>query len=154
MSKTLQIGNQTFEYPSQGDSNWGEEASAFAEAVADALATVQGPEDILLTEALLTNGSSGNVSGLLFDTSVVQQVLVEGLIVRTYLDATPTEAEAFAATGAYNGTTFYLSVESTGNDTGVVLDIDNTGQFTYQAENKANTDSIVIKFKGKAIIAD
>lgn len=154
MSKTLQIGNQTFEYPSQGDSNWGEEASAWAEAVTEALATVQGPEDILLTEALLTNGSSGNVSGLLFDTSVVQQVLVEGLIVRTYLDATPTEAEAFAAIGSYNGTTFSLSIESTGNDTGVELDIDNTGQFTYQAENKANTDSIVIKFKGKAIIAD
>ena len=154
MSKTLQIGNQTFEYPSQGDSNWGEEASAWAEAVTEALATVQGPEDILLTEALLTNGSSGNVSGLSFDTSVVQQVLVEGLIVRKYLDATPTEAEAFVATGAYNGTTFYLSVESTGNDSGVVLDIDNSGQFTYQASNKVNTDNIVIKFKGKAIIAD
>jgi hypothetical protein len=154
MAKLLQIGNQTFEIPEQGDSGWGEETTAYLEAIADALATVQGPEDILLTEALLTNGSSGNISGLTFDTSVVQQVLVEGLIVRTYLDATPTEAEAFVALGSYNGTTFSISVESSGNDTGVSIDIDNTGQFTYDASNKANTDSIVIKFKGKAIIAD
>jgi len=154
MSKTLQIGNQTFEYPVQGDSNWGEEATAWAEAVTEALATVQGPEDILTTEALLTNGGSGNVSGLVFDTSVVQQVIVEGLIVREYLDATPTEAEAFVSNGSYNGTTFYISVESVGNDTGVTLDINNSGQFTYTAENRANTSNIIIKFKGKAIIAD
>jgi hypothetical protein len=154
MSKTLQIGNQTFEYPDQGDSNWGEESAAWASAVTEALATVQGPEDILLTEALLSNNSSGNVSGLAFDTSVVQQVIVEGLLVRSFLDATPTQAEAFIATGAYNGTTFNISVESAGNDTGVILDIDNSGQFTYIAENRANTDTILIKFKGKAIIAD
>lgn len=154
MPKLLQIGNQTFEYPEQGDGVWGEEATAWAEAVTDALATVQGPEDILLTEALLTNGSSGNISGLAFDTSTVQQIVVEGLIVRTYIDATPTEAEAVIAVGAYNGTTFNLSVEMTGNDTGVTIDVDNSGQFTYIAENKVNTDSIVIKFKGKAIIAD
>lgn len=154
MPKILQIGNQTFEYPTQGEGNWGEEATAWAEAVTEALATIQGPEDILLTEALLTNGSSGNISGLTFDTSVVQQVLVEGLIIRTYLDATPTEAEAFVAIGAYNGSTFNISVESSGLDVGVTLDIDNSGQFTYQALNKPNTDSIIIKFKGKAIIAD
>jgi len=154
MSKTLQIGNQTFEYPEQGDSNWGEESAAWAEAVTDALATVQGPEDILLTEALITNGSSGNVSGLAFDTSLVQQIVVEGLLVRSYLDATPTEAEAFVATGAYNGSVFNISMEYAGNDTGVVLDIDNSGQFTYVAENRANTNTILIKFKGKAIIAD
>jgi hypothetical protein len=154
MSKTLQIGNQTFEYPEQGDGTWGEEASSWAQAVTEALATVQGPEDILLTEALITNGSSGNVSGLAFDTSLVQQIVVEGLLVRSYLDATPTEAEAFVATGAYNGSVFNISMEYAGNDTGVVLDIDNAGQFTYVAENRAQTNTILIKFKGKAIIAD
>jgi len=154
MPKTLQIGNQTFEYPVQGDGTWGEEATAWAEAVTEALETVQGPEDILITEAILNNGASGDVAGLSFDTSVVQQVSVEGLITRTFTDATPTEAEAFVVTGAYNGSTFSINVEYVGNNTGIELDITNVGQFTYVASNKANTNSIVIKFKGKAIVAD
>ena len=154
MPKTLQIGNQTFEYPEQGDGNWGEEATAWAEAVTKALETVQGPEDILLTEAILNNGASGDVSGLAFDTSAVQQVFVEGLLTRTYTDATPTEAEAFIAIGAYNGSIFNLSVEYTGDDVGVVLDVTNAGQFTYVAQNKPNTDAITIKFKGKAIVQE
>lgn len=154
MPKTLQIGNQTFEYPIQGDGNWGEEATAWAEAVTEALATVQGPEDILITEATLINNSNGDVSGLAFDTAVVQQINVQGLIVRTYTDATPTESEAFAVIGSYNGINFNISVEYIGNNTGVSLDISSLGQFTYSAANKINTDSIVIKFKGNAIVID
>lgn len=154
MPKILQIGNQTFEYPVQGDGNYGEEASAWAEAATDALQTVQGPEDILLTEALLTNGASGDINGLLFDTSLVQQVVVEGIIVRNYTDATPTEAEAFVTLGAYNGVSFKISVESSGDDSGVTLDVSPSGQFTYVAANRANTNTITIKFKGKAIIAE
>lgn len=154
MPKTLQIGNQTFEYPVQGDGNWGEEATAWATAVSEALETVQGPEDILITEAVLNNGSSGDVAGLSFDTSVVQQINVEGLITRTFSDATPTEADAFIVTGSYNGSVFSISAEYVGNDAGVTLNITNVGQFTYVAENKANTDTITIRFKGKAIVQD
>lgn len=154
MPKTLQIGNQTFEYPVQGNGNWGEEATAWAEAVTEALETVQGPEDILITEAILNNGSNGDVSGLLFDSSVVQQINVEGLITRTFTDSTPTQADAFIAIGSYNGSTFSISAEYVGNDAGVTLNITNVGQFTYIAENKANTDTITIRFKGKAIVQD
>jgi len=154
MPKTLQIGNESFEYPLQGDGNYGEEATAWAEAVTNSLQTVQGSEDILLTEAILNNGSSGNVSGLSFDVGIVKQVNVEGFINRTYSDATPTESEAFNAIGAYNGTTFNVSLDYTGNNTGVILDCSNSGQFTYTAESKANTNTITIKFKAKAIVQE
>jgi len=154
MSKTLQIGSDIFEYPDQGTGNWGEEATAWAEAVTKALESVQGPQDILLTEANLVNGGSGNISGLNFNTSLVQQIDVEGLITRTYTNATPTEAEAFRVLGAYNGSEFRISVEYSGLDSGVVIDVDNAGQFTYVASSKANTDVLSIKFKAKAIIQE
>lgn len=154
MSKSLQIGSDIFEYPETGDGNWGEEATAWAEAVTKSLETVQGPQDILLTESILSNGGSGNISGLSFNTSLVQQIEVKGLITRTYLDATPTEAEAFHCFGAYNGTEFRISTTYTGLDSGVVLDVTNAGQFTYEAQNKANTDTLTIKFKANTIIQD
>lgn len=153
MSKILQIGNQTFEYPETGDNNWSEEATGWAEAVTEVLETVQGAEDILKTEASLVNGSSGNIAGLVFDTGAVQQVIVKGYIKRVYtaISGKPTEVESIVIEGAYNGSVFNIAPEYVGDDVGVEIDVDNTGQFTYAAEDKTDTDTLTIVFEAKAI---
>ena len=153
MSKKLIVNGTVFEYPTTGSYNWGEEAASWAEEVTTVLGTLSGPEDIQTSEATLSNGGSGNVPGLSFNSGVVQQIYVQVVVTRTYTDITPTETESFILQGAYNGASFVISSESVaaGNSCGVVFDIDNTGQITYVAESKANTDSINIKFKATAI---
>jgi len=153
MSKILQIGSQTFEYPETGDNNWSEEATGWAEAVTEVLETVQGPQDILKTEASLVNGSSGNISGLIFDTGSVQQVIVKGYLKRIYtvISGKPTEVESIVIEGAYNGSVFNIAPEYVGDDVGVEIDVDNSGQFTYVAEDKTDTDTLTIVFEAKAV---
>lgn len=153
MSKTLQVGSEIFEYPETGNGNWGEQSTGWAEKVTEVLETVQGPQDILKTEASITNGTSGNINGLVFDTSQIQQVEVKGYIERVYtgISGTPTEVESFRVEGAYNGSIFNISVRYSGDDTGVVIDVDNSGQFNYVAEDKTDTLSMKIVFEAKAI---
>jgi hypothetical protein len=151
MSKKLTIGGEVFEYPTTGDYNWGEESTGWAEAVTEVLNTLSGPEDISVSEATLVNGSTGNVAGLSFNAAVVQQISVELVCTRTFTDATPGRTEAFIFHGAFNGSDFVVSAEKVGDDCGVIFDINNTGQFTYDAENIANTNTITVKFKGSAI---
>ena len=154
MSKNLQIGNKTFEYPTTGNGNWGEEATAWAVEVTNVLETVQGPQDILKSEAALVNGGSGIIAGLKFDTGAIQQVIVKGYIKRIYtvISGKPTEVESVVVEGAYDGSVFSISPEYVGRfDAGVSIDADNTGQFTYVAENKADTDTLTIVFEAKAI---
>ena len=63
MTVKLQIGNRIFNYAIEGSpSGWGEENSAWAEAVTNGLLTVQGPNDILPTSATLINDQSTPVS--------------------------------------------------------------------------------------------
>lgn len=147
----LQIGNDIFIYPENGSGNWGEEATAWAEAVTKALETVQGPNDILITEALLSDGGSGIISGLNFNVGQVLGVEGDAVIERTYADATPKETEYVKFTGSYNGTTFTTTPVFSGDDTGVEIDVDNTGQYLYVAESKPNTLSLTIKFRAKTI---
>jgi hypothetical protein len=153
MTIKLQVGNTIHEFPVHGDINWGESVTDWAQAVTDALATVQGPQDILITEALLANNqvTPAIISGLAFNTAVVQQIVVEALIIRTFTDMTPTRAETAISIGAYNGSVFSISTEYVGDECGVILDCNNSGQFTYTSSDVPNTDTITIKFKGKAI---
>lgn len=151
MSKKLTVGGEVFEYPTTGDYNWGEESTEWAEAVTEIINTLSGPEDISVTEATLSNNSSGVVSGLSFNAGLVQQISVQLVCTRTFTDATPTRTEAFILNGSFNGSVFSISSESCGDECDIVFDIDNTGQITYAAANVANTDTIIVKFKGSAI---
>lgn len=158
MSKDLQIGSNIYEYPSPGEpAGWSEGASDWAEGVTDALATVQGPNDILLTSSSLTipDGSPEtegpfNVNGLLFDSGTVQGFEAQFLVTRTYTDATPTEVESGDIVGNNNGSDFFISTSSIG-DTGIVFSILSDGQMQYTLEERNNTQNIQIKFKAKTI---
>jgi hypothetical protein len=162
MTKKLQVGDELFDYPVTGDSNFGEDATAWAEAVSDTLTEVRGPGDIPVSEVQLL-GLSGNISGLSFDTSFVQRILIEGIIIRTTIvpnpeppPADPTitirDVESFKVEGAHNGSDFNISVDYSGDDTQVTIDVVG-GQFTFSTpENDSLTTTIIIKFKAKTII--
>lgn len=161
MSKDLQIGSNIYEYPSPGEpAGWSEGASDWAEGVTNALATVQGPNDILLTSSSLTIPDSNdpgtigtfNVNGFLFDSATVQGFDAQFLVTRTYTDATPKEVESgdILGNGTGTGGDFFISVSSIG-DTGISFSITSDGQVQYTLEERDNTQNIQIKFKAKTI---
>lgn len=154
MPKNLQIGSTVFEYPEQGDkAGWGEEATSWAEAVTDALQTVQGPNDILTTSATLLNNQTtpANIPGLNFDVSEVQAIDIKYLIIRTFDAGATTITEAGRILGSYNGSEFTISVETDGNDSGFDITVLNSGQFQYTTSDLANHVSSLIRFEAKTI---
>jgi hypothetical protein len=143
MPKKLQVGDEIF------DSNFGEDATAWAEAVSDTLTEVRGPGDIPVSEVQLL-GLSGNIAGLSFDTSFVQRILVEGIITRDVTDE-PRKVESFKVEGAYNGSEFNITADYAGDDTQVTIDVVG-GQFTFETpENDSLTTTLTIKFKAKTM---
>jgi len=153
MSKKLQIGSDIFNYPEEGDkAGWGESATEWASAVTDALSTVQGPNDILITSATLANNQAvaADIPGLSFNTGEVQHVSVQFLIIRTFDAGATTVTESGTITGNYDGTDFYIAVESVG-ESGVELTVTSGGQFQYTSDDKTNHVSSEIRFKGQTI---
>ena len=153
MSIQLQVGNDVFNFPQQGETApWGEDVTAWAEAVTDALTTVQGPNDILITQAPLANNQTtlANIAGLTFNTGQVQAINVPFLVKRTYDSGSTVVTESGAIIGNYNGTEFVISIDSVG-DSGIEFDITNGGQIQYKTSSLANHIESVIYFKATTI---
>ncbi len=154
MTIRLVVVDEGFDYPQTGTGEgWGEEATGWAEKVTETINSLVSNQDIPLTEAVLVNDSSGIVNGMSFSPSATQRIEVTGVISRVYtvVSGKAEESESFRIEGTYNGVDFLIGNQSVGDDTGVELTVDSTGQFSYTAENKADTESITIKFKGTAI---
>lgn len=149
MTKKLQIGSTIFEYPVQGDGNWGEEATAWAEAVTEALTSVQGPNDILITSATILNDQSTpvDVSGLQFDTSDVLSVEVDYLIQR---QGTSTDTENGKIFANYNGTAWKIQQDGVG-DVGVIFSITAAGQVQYTSTDFAGHTASSVRFRARTI---
>lgn len=154
MARTIQIGSRTFEIPDAGENaGWGEDTTEFLVAVADALESVQGPNDILLTAASLANNqtSSAIIPGLSINLiGNVKAAEVDYVIERTFNSGATTITENGKILSSYDGTQFKISIEAEG-DTGISIDADNTGQFTYTSSNLADHVSSVIRFKVSTI---
>jgi len=160
MSKILQVGNDIFEYPQQGTGQGhGEDATAWAEAVTAALADFLGPNDILLTTQSIANGAVNQViSELSFNVGQVQHTNVEFLIIRNYLDGGVTSTNAVESGkiyGNYTGVDFRINIESVGDDTGVEIDVNASGQFQYSSTTQTTGGdayvSSLLYFKAKTI---
>jgi len=151
-TKKLIIGSEIFEYPIVGTGNYGEEATAWAEAATEVLSEVRGPGDVGITQVSLI-GTQGIIPGLKFDTSFVQKITITGLITRrfTELSELPQEVESFTVEGSFNGVEFNLVQEFNGDDTDFEFSEIN-GQFRFTTLNKPNTIQLNIKFQAKAII--
>lgn len=154
--RLITIGNQTFKLPIDGRGNWGEEATAILEALAEASQLIQGPNDVLLSTANLTNGvpslTPENLGNLTFNTGQVLGVQIDFFIRRTYNPGagqlTITENGIILAN--YDGTNWKLSVESVG-DTGIDFVITSSGVVQYTSTNLSGHISSIIRFKAKTI---
>jgi hypothetical protein len=158
-TKKLVIGTEVFEYPITGSGNYGEQATAWAEAATEVLAEVKGPGDISITETLLIGTESGgfvtgNVSGLVFDTSFVQRIYVTGIITRSFKEVSglPDLVESFSIEGAYNDTVFNFSQIFDGEDTDVEFGASD-GQFTFKYKDIAETLEVRVKYQAKTVIS-
>lgn len=154
MAKTVQIGNQFFDYPEQGEgAGHGQEATDAFVAVTEVLKDLQGPNDILETTAVLANNQTtpANIPGLSFDTATVRRIEIQFIIKRIYDAGASTVLESGTVNGNYDGIDFDISIESVGQDTGVTLSISPSGQFQYTSTNLTNHVSSEIKFRAKTL---
>lgn len=154
MTKLLQVGNKTYEYPSEGqEAGWGGDATRWAEAVTTALSTVQGPNDITVTTAILANNQAvaADIPGLIFDVSQILFCEVECLVERIYDSGATKISESFKILGNFDGSNFDIGIQSIGSETGINITALNTGQFQYTSSSLANHVSTTIRFKGRTI---
>lgn len=155
MPKTLTIGSQDFDVPIQGDNpDYGETLTDFFEAIADALESVQGPDDILLTTSNIANNqsSAASISGFLFSSTTVKSFIAEYYIERTTVTPAESKIENGVLTGHYNGSTWVFSNGPITGDAGIVFSITAGGQVQYTSDNMTGSSySGSIKFKAKTI---
>lgn len=156
MAIRLRLGDEVFDIPTVGATNWGEQITLYLEKNSEILSSIQGPQDILLTPADLAAGVANSpIPGLSFDTSNIQQILVEGTIIRSFTGG-ETKIDSFRCEGIYDFNDFYIDTTYTGTDAQIKLDVNSSGQFLYDdvasTEDVDNTESILIRFKAKAII--
>lgn len=157
MAIRLRLGDEVFDIPTVGATNWGEQITLYLEKNSEILSTVQGPQDILLTPSLTLEKGKQNspVPDLSFDTSDIQQILVEGIIVRSFFLG-DNKVDSFRCEGIFDSSDFYIDITYSGTDAEVKLDVNSSGQFLYtdvaSIEDVENTRSILIRFKAKAII--
>jgi hypothetical protein len=161
--KKLQVVNEEFNYPITGSSNYGEEATGWAEAVTEVLKEVSGPGDISTRSDILElapldptdqDYSIGKIEGLLFDPLYVQKVEIKGILTREFTDST-SYIESFTIEGVLKGSVFDIQSEFVGDDTEVSF-YTSSGQFYYRAKNTLidgkTTQTLTMKFSAKALI--
>jgi hypothetical protein len=152
VSIILTVNNIPFEYPEQGEQQpWGEAATGWATEVTRFITSTSGPADILESSASIENNKTTNtpILGLFFDPTITGSFRVTGHI---YIYTTGlAKSEEFTITGLNVGSTWLIQQEGFG-DSGVIFDLDNSGQFQYKSSNTVGFTSGVIKFKGTAVL--
>ena len=161
MSKALVVNNTTYQYPSPGeDPGWGEGATGWAEEVTNVLNSLLGPGDILETSFNVPSGtSSGDVAGLLFNSSSIQHAKIDYYVYRRS-DSYPsgiTESgtiEIVYDNDAGAGSKWLFSQEGIG-DAQISFGItDATGQLTYSSQDIGATNyNGIMKFKASTLSA-
>ena len=153
----LTVAGQVYNYPSENDSpNWGEEATAWAQGVTDALTAVFGPYDIPETIATIANNQTSptNVIGLSFDTTKVRGAIVTYTVYRV---STGSGAMETGETGTMyltylnNTNTWNMAVVG-GSFANVQFSITVNGQVQYTSSNFTGSSySGVMHFKAESL---
>lgn len=104
------------------------------------------PGDIAQTSFSLADNqaSPANVTGFAFANASVRSF---DALVSVSIDATSDVFETFKLLGVQRGSDWSLSVESTGDDSGVAFSITNAGQIQYTSSSYAGFASGTIKFR-------
>lgn len=155
----LVVNNTTFNYPGPGeDPGWGEDATAWAQAVTQVLNSLLGPGDVLETTFNVTNNVSAaeNVVGLTFDTATVRAAIIEYSVYRTSDTATSGNAEFGMMVMVYDNSATsgnkWVLVQDSSGDAGIFFDVTDAGQFQYTSTDiGAAGYSGVMKFKARTL---
>lgn len=151
MSIPLIVDNTTFQYPTAGDEpGWGEAASGFAQAVANVLVDLKTNDDILQSAALISNNTSGIISGLVFNITTVRSAKVEYTLYRTTGSTEKLEAGTIVITRRDIAGDWLVEQDFVG-DSGVALTVNNSGQFSYASDNYVGQTSGILKFRATAL---
>lgn len=152
MPKTLTVGTEDFEFPLEGENaGYGESVSDWAEAVSDALETVQAPNDVLVTTASILNNqtSFADIAGFIFDSSEVISINAEFIVIRTTVSPANNLVESGFIQGNFDGSNWIYGVISQGN-AGITFNITSAGQLQYQSTNVTGTTYVgSITFRGR-----
>lgn len=152
MPKIVTVGTENFEIPVQGENaDYGEELTDYFVAVADALTTVQQPNDILPTTAAINNNQTSftNIPGFSFDTSEVIEIEAVYVVTRSTTSPSTVLSENGKIEGNYNGTTWSISISGE-DDADIEFDITSGGQIQYKTGNMSGsgyTGQIIFKAK-------
>ena len=154
MSKTVIIGSQEFELPVQGDNpDFATQLTDFFVAVADALASVQGANDILLSTATISNNVivPTSIPGFSFSTASVRAIESTYLVERFTSSPVQKFVESGTIIGNYDGSSWTIASNFVG-DAGITFSISASGQMQYTSSNITGSGYVsTIKFSAKTI---
>jgi len=140
MAIRLTLLGTTYEIPENGDSpSWGENVTAYLQAVNEYLLLIVDPNDILPTEENILNNQPTDilVKGLVFNSSLVRAANI------TYSALRKTDSQTIVETGtillnydadAAPGSRWQFT-QSVNDDAGIILSVTDAGQFYYQSTN-------------------
>ena len=154
MSKTLTVGSEDFEFPTEGsNAGYATEVTDWAEAVSDALSTVQRPNDVLLTTSSVSNSAitPTNIPGFSFSTAEVKAIDCRYVVTRTTTGPSLTVTEVGYIEGYFDGSDWGISIRTTG-DASIFISITPSGQMQYYVTPLAGATHVgTIKFEGRVI---
>ena len=142
MPVPLIVNNTTYEYPQNRDvPGWGSEATEWAQAVTLVLGSIAGPQDILNTVANISNNqvlappaTSGLVSGLSFDPTIVRGARVDYNVYRVTSAQELVEQGIMLITYKPVANTWDLVITSS-QSAGITFTISSSGQIYYTTTN-------------------
>jgi len=155
MPKILTVGSEEFEFPLEGqNAGYGSEITDWAEAVTDALSTVQKPNDILTTTAVINNvAGTFSIPGFNFSTAEVISIECRYFVKRVTTSPNANYSEVGYIEGYYDGSAWGISIRTTG-DAKILLSITSSGQIQYTltpSDILPGTHSGSITFEAKVI---
>ena len=125
----LTVKGVTYKYPDPGrEPGWGEDATEWAKAVTDALATAVAAGDIKGVATLNATTSPTNIPGMVINATESVSAVVLYHLEKT----TPALRQSGKLTICKDGTNWVIQNEYIGESTGVVFSITNTGQIRYE----------------------
>jgi hypothetical protein len=163
MPVDITIGTTPISYPSPGDApGWGAAATEAMEAVAEVLASLSNPNDILETTFTVANNVSSfsNVLGLAFNTGAVRSAEIAYSIVRTSSTNLTGITEAGTMTAVYDsaagsGDKWQMSIGPiAGPGAGVTFSVTDAGQVQYKSSDIGATSYVgEMRFRAKTILS-
>ena len=128
----LIVKGQSFNYPDPGrEPGWGEDATEWAKAITEALSEVLSGGDIIKAQATLNTDTTvpDSVNNLAFVSTQTRQADVMYVIKRGSLQ------ENGKMTITFENSSWLVTREFSGDDTGAVFTVSPTGQVLYTLNN-------------------